>query len=314
MSSPTTATPCRLEYRRGLAIASTVLAVAVFPLIFVGAGVTSQDAGMAFPDWPTSNNHLVNPPNWLQENDKLWEHGHRLIGWLVGMLAIVVAALSLKAQSYRRLLGISTLLAIIAQGVLGGLRVWEVSTILAMTHGIFGQICFCLTCTTALVNSKTWTSVEDRRPAQAVGFLQKLCLATTTAVFLQLATGAALRHFLSNPATIAHIVWAIVVAMLVGWVAMWLIGQYDGQHAIGALSRVLAFLMVSQLFLGGFAFIVVILGVGASETLRWTLPSAHVAVGALLLVCTWLITLCTFRMLEESKARNESIATPVVAT
>ena len=42
------------------------VACAVFPLIFVGAGVTSKDAGMAYADWPTSAGHLVNPPAWWQ--------------------------------------------------------------------------------------------------------------------------------------------------------------------------------------------------------------------------------------------------------
>ncbi len=56
----------------GIALAT---ACAVFPLILVGAGVTSKDAGMAYPDWPTSGGHLVNPTAWWQQSDTRWEHG-----------------------------------------------------------------------------------------------------------------------------------------------------------------------------------------------------------------------------------------------
>ena len=68
------------HYHAGSFLVAVALAVALLPLIVVGAGVTSKDAGMAYPDWPTSGGHLVNPPGWWQGEKTLWEHGHRLLG------------------------------------------------------------------------------------------------------------------------------------------------------------------------------------------------------------------------------------------
>ena len=103
---------------------AVLTALAVFPLIFAGAGVTSQDAGMAYPDWPTSGGHLLNPPNWWHSIGTRWEHGHRLLGWAVGLLAIVLAVFSWKRGRAIRYVGLGTLLAITVQGVLGGLRLF----------------------------------------------------------------------------------------------------------------------------------------------------------------------------------------------
>ena len=64
-----------------------------------GAFVTSIDAGLAVPDWPTSFNSFdpFNPwPAWWTVTPILAEHGHRLLGALVGMLTAVLAVWTWK--------------------------------------------------------------------------------------------------------------------------------------------------------------------------------------------------------------------------
>lgn len=304
-SSPASSHP------RALRIVSMLTACAVFPLIFVGAGVTSKDAGMAFPDWPTSDGHYVNPPNWTQQDDTLWEHGHRLIGWTVGMCAIASVVLAWPRGGWQRRLAVCTLGAIITQGVLGGLRVQEISTGLAMVHGIFGQLCFCLACGTALVCSRRWGSYgsdQPSGPAQlvAVTVLRRLCVVGATVVFVQLVMGAAYRHFGSNVFLITHILWAIVVSFLVGWIAMWIIGQLSAKHLLGMLGRILGALMACQLLAGAFAFVVVSMNAVTAPSVRWLVPTLHVAIGALLLVVCLLVTMCTYHMLEDARRRQPS--------
>ena len=67
-------------------------ACATFPLIWVGGLVTKYDAGMAVPDWPSTfgyNLFLYPWTTWLFGPwDLFIEHGHRLLGALVGMLTI----------------------------------------------------------------------------------------------------------------------------------------------------------------------------------------------------------------------------------
>ena len=75
---------------------AVLLAAATFPLISVGGLVTSYDAGMAVPDWPNTYgyNLLLYPwTTWLFGPwDLFLEHGHRLLGVLVGLLAMGLVA------------------------------------------------------------------------------------------------------------------------------------------------------------------------------------------------------------------------------
>ena len=61
-------------------------------LILAGSLVTSHDAGLSVPDWPTSYgwNMFTFPPSMWVANI-LYEHGHRLIASGVGFLAIIMA-------------------------------------------------------------------------------------------------------------------------------------------------------------------------------------------------------------------------------
>lgn len=285
-------------YRRGLHILAVVAACAVFPLIVVGAGVTSKDVGMAFPDGFTANGYFWgNPPGWFSAEDTRWEHGHRLLGRLVGILAIVLAIWGWRRGGTIRVLCLCNLLAIVTQGVLGAFRVSEVSTSLAMVHGIFGQLCFCLSACVALVTGRTWATTPRFAATSAVVFLHRLCLFTALGVLVQLVLGAAQRHFASGPALVAHIFWAIVVCFLIGWIAMWVIGQQAGGPLLRRLAQACGGLMVAQLLLGGSTFLVTTMGISSSPLLTWAVPSAHVATGALLLADLVLLTLCTYRML-----------------
>lgn len=274
-----------------------LLACAVLPLILVGAGVTSKDAGMIFPDWPTSDGHLLNPPGWWQVDSKLWEHGHRLLGWSVGMLAIASAIACWKGTAAQRNLALATLGAIVVQGVMGGLRVREVSTWLAMLHGIFGQACFCLACVSALFSSRGWTSATEPFAAQGVVTLRRGCFVALVATFLQLVVGAAYRHFGHGYALAGHLIWAVVVIIVLGWLTMWVMEQYPNRPLFPMLGKTLAALLATQLVLGGMALLVVMMGEQATGFFQWAAPSAHVLVGAMLLACVLLITLCAHKLL-----------------
>ncbi len=295
---------------------SVITACAVLPLILVGAGVTSKDAGMAFPDGFTARGYFwANPPGWFVVEDTRWEHGHRLLGRAVGILSIVLAVWCWRCGGVVRVLGVCNLLAVTTQGVLGALRVNEVSTGLAMVHGVFGQLCFCLTCTVALVTGRAWTTDRGTIAIRAGGFLSRLCLAGAVCVFLQLLLGAAYRHFGSRPVLVAHVLWAIVVSLMIGWIAMWIMGSYAGPRVLVRLAQAVGVLMVVQLMLGGMAFVVVSTGVSHSALLQWALPSAHVLVGALLLASTVLLTVCAYQMLRwEAEPRGVRMATPVAVS
>lgn len=274
------------RHPRWLHRTAVALAIGVFPLIVVGSGVTSQNAGMAFPDWPTSNGHLVNPPNWWNGTATRWEHGHRLIGWCVGMLAIAATTMAWGRGGAVRGMALGTLGAICVQGLLGGLRVTQVSTALAAVHGVWGQLCFCMAALLAAITSRTWHTRSDREKPATSRLVFRLSLAAVAAVFLQLALGAVLRHFGGTHALISHVVWALVVSVLVAWFAILVMGLRGIPSVMTKAAFALLGLLIIQVVLGAFAYSMTAVDAFASISWSWIAPSAHVAVGALVFACT----------------------------
>ena len=101
----------------GIVHALAVLtACATFPLIFMGGLVTSHQAGMSVPDWPNSygyNMFLFPPRLWI--GGILYEHTHRLMGTVVGMLSVLLVIatfVSERAGKRERWLAVAVLVAI----------------------------------------------------------------------------------------------------------------------------------------------------------------------------------------------------------
>ncbi|WP_246146491.1 COX15/CtaA family protein [Rubripirellula lacrimiformis] len=140
-----------------------VLAVClVWPLIWVGGLVTTYDAGMAVPDWPATygyNLFLYPYKTWLLGPFDLFiEHGHRLLGAVVGFvtIGIVMAAFVGEPRRWVRWLCVGLLVMVIAQGGLGGMRVVLGDRTLAMVHGCFGPAFFAVCVIAAVVTSRFW--------------------------------------------------------------------------------------------------------------------------------------------------------------
>src|SRR5688572_14997168 len=131
----------------------------------MGGLVTSHGAGMSVPDWPNSygyNMFTFPPSKWV--GGIFYEHTHRLMGTVVGMLSIALTIVAWRTESRRwvRWLATAVLGAVILQGVLGGLRVVWVNLDLAIVHACFAQAFFCLANTVAVVTSRRWIEAPDR--------------------------------------------------------------------------------------------------------------------------------------------------------
>ena len=200
-------------------------AAATLLLICVGGLVTSHGAGLAVPDWPTTfgyNMFFFPFDKWV--GGIFYEHTHRLVASGVGMLTVILAVWLWFRESRRwvRWLGVAALIAVIAQGVLGGLRVTALKDELGIFHGALAQLFFILICSIALFTSRWWlttssdhnrsnrreedadpfnvvTGIKDQQPPH-VGCYEKghgfarICLVVTAAMFLQLVLGATMRH------------------------------------------------------------------------------------------------------------------------
>jgi len=281
---------------------AVLTAVGTFLLILVGGGVTSNDAGMAFPDWPTSDGVLINPPGWWQQLDTRWEHGHRLIGWGVGMGAILVATLAWVSGASRgvRFAALGALLAIGLQGVMGGLRVTQISTSWAVVHGMWGQLCFSFVACVALATSAGWRASESRLadPGE-LGFLRRFSVVCTAALMMQLATGALTRHM--NHGLMFHLFWAVVSACLVGRLGMGVLDAVKEWKWARRVSVAILMLVAIQFLLGMLTLLVT--GGSSSKVIspslaQWALPTAHVGVGSLVLASSVMLTVGLRRFVE----------------
>jgi cytochrome c oxidase assembly protein subunit 15 len=176
-----------------LVAASTAL------LIFAGGMVTSTGSGLAVPDWPNTYGYFLWTfpfRGWV--GGVFYEHTHRLIASVVGLLIMALAVWLWRAEprSWVRRLGYVAVGAVITQGILGGLTVlFYLPDPISIAHAGLAQIVFCLTMTIAVATSPGWK--RGYAPAGATGddrVLQRTALITTALVYLQILVGATMRH------------------------------------------------------------------------------------------------------------------------
>ena len=173
------------------------VAASVLVLICSGGLVTSHGAGMAVPDWPNSfgyNMFLFPLSRWV--GDVFFEHTHRLIASGVGLLTVALCLLTLRVEDrgWVKWLSVVAVVAVIIQGVLGGLRVTEHNAVLGLFHGCLAQGFFCLIATIALVTSRFWSRIETVARQREVRALRFWTITVTGMLFIQLALGASMRH------------------------------------------------------------------------------------------------------------------------
>lgn len=339
---------------------------ATFPLIFMGGLVTSHGAGMSVPDWPNSYgyNMFTFPPRlWI--GGIFYEHTHRLMGTVVGMLSILLVIWTCRTEPRRwvRWLSVGILGAVILQGLLGGLRVVLVELDLAIVHGCFAQAFFCLAGLMAVVTSRWW---HETRPDTACAPGRRLiaaCVFAVVAIYAQLIIGATMRHYeaglaipdlpfafgkllppMSEPALaaaearlasrrsggwdwrllvgrpslsmvwlhFAHRIGALVVTAAVGWLILRIGRFHRHERALTTPAIALSLLIVTQITLG---VLTVLLRKPAD------IASAHVAVGALTLLTTFILLARSMRLhspflraqprgFEISHNLNEAIGVP----
>jgi cytochrome c oxidase assembly protein subunit 15 len=167
-------------------------------LIWVGGLVTSHGAGMAVPDWPTTygyNMFFFPFSKWI--GGIFYEHSHRLVASGVGFLTVILAVwLWLKEErSWLRWLGVVALVAVVLQGILGGLRVTQMKDVIGVFHATLAQLFFALLCAMALFTSRRWLALgEFKLPVYASGWLRYLFALVTGLILIQLILGAAMRH------------------------------------------------------------------------------------------------------------------------
>jgi len=271
------------------------VAFVTFLLIIAGALVTSNDAGLSVPDWPTSFGTFRMPP---MIGGVKFEHGHRMIAGTVSILTVVLALRLWRSEPRRwvRRLGVFAVVAILAQAALGGITVlFYLPVAISVSHACLAQIFFCLTVSLALFTRYDWGWDEPCFRDSGAPSLRQPAAGTTGAVFLQLLVGAAFRHkgFGISP----HIVGAVAVTGGVVWLLVRVLTKNPQERSLVRPVLIFTALLVLQLCLGVASYIAKMAAADAPQPLSPAIEisAAHVAMGALVLASSLVVTLQVFR-------------------
>ena len=258
-----------------------------------------------------------------------------VVGFL-SIALVAAAFLQPRVGWRQRWLALSVLSAVLFQGILGGLRVVLVKLDLAIVHACIAQAFFCLAAFTALATSRWWndsrtgmSAPPNKTPGSGRG-LVSLGIITVTVIYLQLIVGATMRHFQAglaipdlplaygrwlppvtpdqldavnslrarqwnlDPVTLSqiwlhfgHRLGAILVSTLVLALAAVVLRRYRMQPKLSVPAALLIVLLLAQLTLG---VLTVLLRKPAD------VASAHVAVGALVLVTSFILAARSVRL------------------
>jgi len=317
-----------------LARFAMITAISAAPVILSGGLVTSAEAGLAVHDWPGSYGSLM----WLYPLSRMtggiyFEHAHRLFGSLVGFTTIVLTILSFTStrRALPRVAAIVALLAVVAQGIMGGERVISAdapagqnlteltpesvpehaptnfalttdnaqSRGLAVAHGIFGQLTVAWLGVCAVVMSPRFARAKDHEPIRD-GFLRTAAPILLVVLLLQLVLGATTRHLHH-----IHVLFTHAGFALVALVASMVVGLRAARHRGTPLRR-------PGMAVAHGAGLQVILGFGAMFSVLpydrigpepWhaiLLATAHQALGALLLTSASMVTAWTRKIVIAS--------------
>jgi cytochrome c oxidase assembly protein subunit 15 len=324
-----------------------ITAVATFPLIFMGGLVTSHKAGMSVPDWPNSwgyNMFTFPPSKWV--GGILFEHTHRLAASAVGLLtiALMIVTWMTDRRPWMRWTSVAVFLAVLVQGVIGGLRVVLSQRDLAIVHGCAAQLFFCFIAAFCVLTSRFWNERQAIAPSPAFRAVLYLSLTTVGIILMQLVVGAIMRHSDAGlaipdfptsyghwlPPTrihtgfrqeaihrfgtelglsrvtlfqvwihFAHRIGATLVSISVISLAVSVLLRLPSQPAFTRLAWAVLALLIVQVTLG---ILTVLMRKPAD------IASSHVAVGALLLVTTWVIAMRAIGVVRAAK--EQSLAEP----
>jgi cytochrome c oxidase assembly protein subunit 15 len=261
------------------------------------------------------------------------EHSHRLLGSLVGLTTLVLAIQVQLGDARRwvRRMAWLALLLVVVQGILGGLRVtgrftWSTqpadtspSIVLAIVHGIFGQIVFTTLVALAVWRSRAWRTAGPAVAAPSASTDRTFGIVLVILLVIQLMLGALVRHFTwaldiqryglaVDPARLAavgqwalhlHLTVAVIVVLLAVAVGVRAWGIHHDTLPLRRLGKGLLLLTGIQLALGIAALIVT--GNDAPgrrpTALDVAVTTAHQVIGAAVLAWAVMLLLWNYRRL-----------------
>jgi heme a synthase len=255
---------------------------------------------LSVPDWPTSFGYLVKVPHFV--GGIRYEWSHRMVaGTLVSLtLAIAIWTLLVERRRWMRWLAVGAFCTVIAQAILGGLTVlFFQPPAVSTAHATVAQTFFCIAVAIALFTGRRWVEeqprveLDSRHPS-----LFTLTLLSIFVLYVQLILGGMFRHH--GMSWWPHVANAAIVTFVLAWTAIRAISAHSNIDAVRRPAIVMLSLLITQLCLGFTAFVTrVAWGKSAAQPELPMVVStvAHVAVGALLLATTVILSIQVWRRL-----------------
>jgi cytochrome c oxidase assembly protein subunit 15 len=279
-------------------------------LLIAGALVTSNEAALSVPDWPLSYGTLTPP----MVGGIRYEHSHRVIAGVLGLLSIVLAVW-VWAKDERRWLRWFSVLAvagIAAQAVLGGevvrqlLHYW-----LPVAHACFAQIVFAALLSIAVFTSRWWISNQPQVEDSGSPSIHSLAIANAVVIYLQVILGAGFRH--KEIPVWPHMAGALIVLGMVIWLAAVLRRRFEKSAIISKTRILLHAILGTQLLLGLGAYWSRLTTGDAPQPmpLMVTLTVLHTVVGAILFGVSVLIVLLCYRLVPRRRELPAATQRPV---
>jgi cytochrome c oxidase assembly protein subunit 15 len=260
--------------------------------------VTSNDAGLSVPDWPTSFGYLVKVPHLV--GGVRFEWSHRMVAGSLVVLTLAIAGWTyfVERRSWLRKLAVAALGTVVAQAILGGMTVLYLQPPAVSTaHAAVAQTFFCIAVCIAVFTGRKWVEEvpqiehDTRRPS-----LFTLALLSIFVLYVQLILGGMFRH--RGMSWWPHVAHAAIVTVVLTWTAIRALAAFSKIEAVRKPAILMLSLLITQLCLGFAAFLTRV--AWGKDSVQPELPMvvstvAHVGVGALLLATTVVLAIQVWR-------------------
>jgi hypothetical protein len=280
-----------------LAVIGVVVTIGL--TIGIGGTITSAEVGMAYPTWPDINGGSLFSIFYGKLADtfglgSVVEHTHRQAASLTGLIILLLAGSALFTRGVPkklRLLAVSCLLIVIAQGLLGASRVLENAYLVAILHAVGAQLVVLLLVILAKQTAPDWHRPVEYFSLPAVQRIRLWSSIALVLLFINLFTAASLRH--KQGAFEGHLILAITTASVILYLIRQALTAFRGHKRITLLARSLAHILGTQLALGAAAWAFLLgplVGSFPDEDTRFLaqsfLATGHLLCGVLVLAVT----------------------------
>ncbi len=262
-----------------------LLAGVTFLLIIAGGLVTSTKSGLSVPDWPLSYGQLMPP----MVGGIRFEHTHRMIASLVGLMTFILAIWTGFAESRKwlRWVSIAAFGAVVLQGILGGMTVlFLLPAPISIFHACLAQTFFALIVSLAYFTSREWSSSEISK--QDLSDVKKPLSMLIFLTYLQLILGATVRHTANHYVLISHIVSGFLVLIHAIVVMNKVFRNHEGEKKLilPAIGLALITLFQTTLGMGSFVYTAMLRQTIQPQAGKIFFVTAHQSLGALLLAAS----------------------------